>query len=85
MKSPTPQKSDIAGYDFGSEHGAKSPVSAEELRHLEQTVGWTGADVQLLKKHAALFESQAEKMVDSWREIIRESTTLGEVVFHSGG
>ncbi len=55
----------IAGYDFGSAHVAKSPVSDEELLQLEQTLGWTKNDAQLLGKHRALFEAQAEKMVDS--------------------
>jgi hypothetical protein len=68
--SSTPHKSDIAGYDFGSPHSAKSPVSAEELRLLEHTIGWTADDAQLLRRHAPLFEARAEKMVDSWRAII---------------
>jgi len=65
-----PDKSDIAGYDFGSANSARSPVSAEELLQLEQTLGWTTNDAQLLRKHAPLFAAQAEKMVDSWRAII---------------
>src|ERR1039457_6857567 len=85
MKSPTPHKSDIAGYDFGSEHSAQSPVPAEELRHLEQTLGWTGDDAQLLRKHAALFESQAETMVDSWREIIGSQPHLAKWFFTPEG
>jgi hypothetical protein len=85
MRSPTPHKSDIAGYDFGSEHSARSPVSAEELLHLEQTLGWTADDTQLLRKHAALFESQAEKMVDSWREIIGSQPHLAKWFFTPEG
>jgi len=85
MKSPTPGKSDIAGYDFGSERSAKSPVSAEELRYLEQTLGWTGDDAQLLRKHAALFELQAETMVDWWREIIGSQPHLAKWFFTPQG
>ena len=71
MTGPSPyHNSEIAGYDFGSAHSAKSPVSAEELLQLEQTLGWTTNDAQLLRKHAPLFEAQAGKMVDSWRAII---------------
>lgn len=66
----TPHNPDIIGYDFGSVHSAKSPVSTEELFQLEQTLGWTTNDAQLLRKHAPLFDAQAEKMVDSWRAII---------------
>ena len=68
--SSTPHNSEIAGHDFGSAHSAKSPVSAEELLQLEQTLGWTAHDAQLLRKHAPLFEAKAEEMVDSWRAII---------------
>jgi Protoglobin len=67
---------DIPGYDFGSVRSARSPVSAEELRQLEQTLGWTADDEQLLRKHAALFEAQAEKMVDSWRNVIASQSQL---------
>jgi hypothetical protein len=70
--------SDIPGYDFGSVRSAHSPVSAEELRQLEQTLGWTADDEQLLRKHAVLFEAQAEKMVDSWRAVIRSQSQLAQ-------
>ena len=65
--STTPR---IPGYDFGSPESAQSPLSMEELRQLEVTVGWSSEDGQLLRKHAGLFQSQAEKMVDSWRAAI---------------
>jgi hypothetical protein len=68
--SSTPYDSDIAGYDFGSPDGAKSPVAAEELLELEQTFGWTTNDAQRLRKHAPFFGAQAEKRVDSGRAII---------------
>jgi Protoglobin len=64
------QHSEIAGYDYGSPRCAKSPVSGGELLELEQTLEWTANDAQLLRKHASLFEAQAEKMVDSWRAVI---------------
>lgn len=54
-----------------------------ELRHMEQTLGWTGDDAELLRKHAALFESQAGQIADSWREIIGSQTHLAKF-FHSG-
>ncbi len=69
---------DIPGYDFGSVRSPHSPVSAEELRQLEQTLGWTADDEQLLGKHAALFEAQAEKMVDSWRTVIASQSHLAQ-------
>ena len=69
---------DIPGYDFGSVRSAHSPVSPEQLRQLEQTLGWTADDEQLLRKHAALFEAQAEKMVDSWRAVIGSQSHLAQ-------
>ena len=60
----------IPGYEFGSATSAISPVSREDLLHLEQTLGWTTDDEQLLKKHAGVFRAQAEPMVDSWRAVI---------------
>lgn len=68
----------IAGYDFGSARSAKSPVSLEELRHLEQAAGWTEDDARVLNKYAAHFEAQAEKMVDSWRAVIGAQPELAK-------
>ncbi len=65
--SITPQ---IPGYDFGTRKSAESPLTDEDLRNLEQTVGWTNEDRDILLKHAALFQHQAETMVDSWRSVI---------------
>lgn len=72
MNTPaTPQNGiQIPGYDFGTPSSAESPLSDEDLRNLEQTIGWTNADSDILLKHAALFEQQAETMVDSWRSVI---------------
>ena len=83
--SSTPRNSAIAGYDFGSAQSAASPVSAEELLQLEQTLGWTTKDVQLLRKHALLFEAQAEKMVDSWRAVIAAQPHLAQWFFAPNG
>src|SRR6185312_642262 len=60
----------IAGYDYGQAGVAHSPVSLEELRQLEQTVGWSDEDARTLERHGELFRENAEKMVDSWRAAI---------------
>ena len=73
-----PQNPEIPGYNFGSPEVAQSPLSAEDLLHLEQTLGWTVADEQLLRKHAAVFEAQAEHMVDSWRAVIGAQPHLAQ-------
>jgi hypothetical protein len=72
------RKQSIPGYDFDSPQSAKSPVSMEEMRHLEQTLGWTGDDERLLRKHADLFRSQAESMVDAWRAVIGAQPHLAQ-------
>lgn len=65
-----PLKPDIPGYGFGSADCARSPLSMEDLSHIEQTLGWTAIDERLLLKHADLFRQQAEGMVASWRTVI---------------
>jgi hypothetical protein len=60
----------IPGYDFGTRKSAESPLSDEDLRNLEQTVGWTSDDRDILLKHSVLFQQQAEPIVDSWRSVI---------------
>ena len=60
----------IAGYEFGSARSAVSPVTSEELAQLEQTAGWTAEDGFVLARHAELFRSKAEAMVDAWRAVI---------------
>jgi hypothetical protein len=69
---------DIPGYGFGSAEAAESPLSMEDLLHVEQTVGWTSEDEQRLRKHADLFRSQAEQMIDSWRAIIARQPHLSQ-------
>lgn len=61
---------EIPGYDFASPAIKHSPVSLDELRELEASVGWTDQDGQALKKHEHIFLSRAEDMVDSWRSVI---------------
>ena len=65
-----PLKPDIPGYGFGSADCPRSPLSMEDLSHIEQTLGWTAIDERLLLKHADLFRQQAEGMVASWRTVI---------------
>ena len=75
---------DIAGYGFGSAEGAQSPLSMEDLLHVEQAVGWTNEDEHRLRKHAELFRSQAEQMVDSWRAVIARQRAPFAVVRRPG-
>jgi len=75
----------IPGYDFDSPNKARSPVSDEDLLHLEQTLGWTANDAALLLKHADFFREHAERMVDSWRAVIGSQPHLAQWFFGPDG
>ncbi len=60
----------IPGYEFGAAESAGSPLRDEEIRQLEQTVGWTEEDAAVLRRHGELFALKAEAMVDAWRSTI---------------
>ncbi len=76
--NPEDSRLTISGYHFGTPTSAQSSVSAEELLHLEPTVGWTVDDEELLRRHAGLFESKAKQMVDSWHAVIGAQPHLQE-------
>jgi len=44
----------IAGYDYGQPRIARSPVTIDEMRQLEATVGWSAEDSEVLQRHADL-------------------------------
>ena len=75
----------ISGYEYGTGRSAASPVSAEDLRLLEQTVGWSEKDASVLRKHASIFRQQAELMVDSWRSVIGKQPQLSKWFFGPDG
>ena len=66
----------IPGYDYGTARSATSPLSQDDLLHLEQTAGWTTADAEVLIRHADLLRARAEPMVDSWRAVIASHAHL---------
>jgi hypothetical protein len=75
----------IPGYDYGTAKSAKSPVTMEELRELEETVGWGEADAAVMQKYRAAFVTHAEAMVDSWREVIGKQPHLAKWFFGPDG
>jgi hypothetical protein len=75
----------IVGYGYGQPHAARSPVSLEELRQLEATVGWSDEDAELLRRHGDLFKDNAEPMVDSWRAVIGAQPHLAKWFFGPEG
>jgi hypothetical protein len=66
---------DIAGYDYGSSRVGRSPVTREELRAIEETVGWSHEDEAALRRASEVLRDQAEALVDDWRGVIAPSPT----------
>jgi hypothetical protein len=64
------------GYDFDSPTLERSPVTLEELRHLELAAGWTAADAAILGRIGVLIRDDAEAIVDSWRSVIGKQPEL---------
>jgi Protoglobin len=75
----------ISGYDYGRAGSAHSPVSLEELRQLEQSVGWSDEDARVLQRHGEIFRNHAEQMVDSWRAVIGAQPQLAKWFFGPDG
>jgi hypothetical protein len=76
---------DIQGYDYGTARAARSPVTLDELRELEATVGWTAADDQAIAMAGEVLAGQEEAMVDSWRPIIGNHPFLAKWFFGPDG
>lgn len=76
---------DIAGYDYGTSRAAGSPVTPDELRALEASVGWTAADATALREASRVLTPQAETMVDSWRADIARQPHLVRWFFGPDG
>jgi hypothetical protein len=75
----------VAGYDYGHPDVPRSPVSLDELRQLEEAVGWRAEDAQVLQRHGDLFREHAEDMVDSWRAVIGAQPHLAKWFFGPDG
>jgi len=76
---------DIHGYEFGRATIDRSPVTLEELREIEATVGWNGEDVRILARYRETFEKHAEEMVDTWRAVIGSQPHLAKWFFAPDG
>jgi len=71
-------KDDIAGYDFGSDRVARSPVSLAELQELQHTLGWTAEDATCLSNAAPILTRHAEDLVNDWRAQIGRMPFLSQ-------
>lgn len=75
----------IPGYDYGNPASTVSSLTEEELKQLQETVGWTVNDANVLSRHAELFRQKAEELVDSWRAIIAAQPHLSRWFFNPEG
>ena len=75
----------IHGYDYGKPIVARSPVSVDELRLLEATLGWSDEDARILRRYEELFRENAEAMVDTWRGVIGSQPHLAKWFFSPDG
>lgn len=66
----------IAGYDYGTDRVARSPVSMDELHEIERAAGVTQEDVRWLQRAGEILSPRAEEMVDAWRARIAAQPEL---------
>jgi hypothetical protein len=74
---------EIKGYDYANVD--RSPVTLDELRELEATVGFTDEDRRALRQAGRILESHAEELVDGWRGIISRQEHLSRWFFGPDG
>jgi hypothetical protein len=75
----------VPGYQYGSPDIARSPITLDELRQLEQAVGWSDSDRQALQSHNQIFLDKSEQMVDAWRAMIGKQEHLAKWFFSPDG
>ncbi len=85
MKNETTAHAEIPGYEYGTDQTPKSPVTLDELRQLEQAVGWTEEDAAWLRIAAETLVPKAEEMVDEWRAVIASEPQLVASFLKSDG
>ncbi|OQP38821.1 protogloblin ApPgb [Niastella yeongjuensis] len=60
----------IAGYDYGANELATSPVTVKELDLLKQTITLDSDDQKYLRMAGDVLEPQTESIVNMWRGVI---------------
>lgn len=68
----------IPGYTYGNADVARSPVTLQELKELEQSVGFTSEDRQYLRLAGEVLGDQTEALVNHWRGILGKSAHLAK-------
>ena len=72
----------IPGYDLGTKLIARSPLTLDDLKRLEQAVGLTDVDDRLLARAGELLAPYAAEMVDAWRAMLAPHPHLGAYSQH---
>ncbi len=57
---------EIAGYTYGSQLVAKSPISQEEFENLKKAVLFNEEDAQYLRRAGEVLKDQIEEVLDLW-------------------
>ncbi len=57
---------EIAGYTYGSQLVAKSPISQEEFENLKKAVLFNEEDAQYLRQAGEVLKDQIEEVLDLW-------------------
>ena len=60
----------IAGYDYGANELATSPVTMKDLELLKQTITFDSDDQKYLRMAGDVLEPQTESIVNMWRGVI---------------
>lgn len=60
----------VAGYEYGSDQLARSPVGVEELDKLKASVLFTGDDEQALHLAGDVLEDQVADVVGAWYDFV---------------
>jgi hypothetical protein len=60
----------IAGYDYGANELATSPVTIKDLELLKQTITFDSDDQKNLRMAGGVLEPQTESIVNMWRGVI---------------
>jgi hypothetical protein len=69
----------VGGYEYG--HVARSPVTLDELKQIEATIGFTDQDRACLEQAGRYLIDDAEMLVDGWRKTIGSQPHLAQWFF----
>jgi len=66
----------IAGYTYGTDQVAKSPITDEEFDLLKQTISFTDEDAQYLQMAGDALDGQLDEVADAWYDLIASQPHL---------